>query len=321
MDTTDHSATSVSAVYLAGDLVDPGDYTVNLTTGIVSIDAGVFDEDFDEVTIDFIGHNDDNALDIIKDLMLIYGEISFIATNFDITEWNTARAAAKQIGIFIDDDEKLIDVIGRIINSTDGIFFTKINGKYTARVFDEDRDITKTIQTYEFIGEPKIANNGSEFLTSAKVLYDQNLRTEKYKKYLNDDFEDAAFRQYKSYQQKTFPSLLTQRSDAVLKSNLMMSLSSSIKDVITRRVKMQHYDLEIGDFVLASPATRQTEDDDFSVYEIIGKNINPNTFEISLTMKFIKEFEETETVYTQGFLYFDKLYGDKLYGPTRLDEV
>lgn len=321
MDTTDHDATSVSEVKVAGDLVDPGDYSIDLTTGVLSVDALIIVDDFDEVSCSFVGHNEYNALDVTKDLMLIYGDIAFIDSNFDTTEWNTARANAKDVGVFIDDDIKLIDVIGKIMSATDGLFFTKIDGKYTCRLFDEDREPDRTIQTYEWIGDPKINNNGSEFLSSVNIMYDKDLKNDRSKQYLNTDSENDVLARYKSYQQRTFNTVLYKESDAILKSDLVMSLSEEIKDIVTRKIKMQHYDLELGDFIVASPCTRYTQTDDFGVYEIIGKSVNFNSFEITLTMKYIKDFIETDIVYTQGYLQFEKLFNDKLLGPTRYDEV
>lgn len=308
-DTTYHDIGNVVSVYDGdGAVIDPTDYTVDETTGILSINSGDV-ADTGGVNVTFYGYTDEtnpssdtlieNALDVIEDLMLNFGDISFITSNFDVTEWNLAKANAYDVGIFINSPDDLIDIIGKIIASVFGIFFSKNNGLYTCRIFDEDRTPSKTIQNYEWIGDPKIQNNGSEFLSSIRILYNQDLTEEEYSNYLNTDYEEEALLRYKAYQQRDIETLLYNEADAIAISNIQMSQSAEVKDIVTRKVKMQHYDLELGDFIIANPSTRSTGAiNDFQVWEIVGKSWNLNRFEIALTMKNIKEYVESRLLQT-----------------------
>jgi len=327
-DTTNRNIHSVVEIYEGEtDITSTATWSVDLTTGILSIDSDDVD-DITDIYVSFYGYKDDsgnvisNAMSVIKDLMLYYADISFIDTNFNTTMWNLATASAIDIGIFIDDDVNLIDKINDIIASTHGIFYAQIDGKYSAKIFNSNRDPVKTIYNYEWIGQPSVKNNGSEFLSSIRISYNKNLRTDRYEQYINSDYEENALLRYKSYKQRTLETLITSSSDAEIMSDLIMQQSYFVRNIIQRKVKMSHYDLELGDFIIANPSTRPDGDiDNFYVYEIIGKNINFNTFEITLTMKYIQDYEETEIIYTQGFLYYDKLYYEKLYGDTQFNEV
>lgn len=327
-DTTYHDIDSVVAIFeLDENITSTATWSVDTTTGILSIAEADVGDPLD-VSVTFNGFVDDdgdlitNAMDVIQDLMFYYGDIAFIDTNFNLTNWNIAKADSRDIGIFIDDETEIIDAIGEIINSTNGIFFTQLDGKYTAKIFDEDREPAKTIENYEWIGNPKIKNNGSEFLSSVQILYNKDLKDDKYLKYLNARKQSEALALYKSYQQKDFETLLYTEADALALSDLIMEQSYTVRDVVTRKVKMQHYGLEIGDFVIANPTTRPSGDiTDFGVWEVIGKQINLNNFEITLTLKYIKEYTESTTVYTQGWGLANFGFGTFGHGATRFDEV
>ena len=327
-DTTYHDIHSVVAVFDQDeDITSTATWSVDTSTGIFTIaDADIGGPE--DISVTFKGYVDDsgnlitNAMDVIKDLMFYYGDIAFIASNFNIAQWNLARATAKDIGIFINDDENLIDVIGEIIASTHGLFYSQIDGKYSAKIYDSSRESSKTIENYEWIGPPSINNNGSEFLSSIRILYDRDLKEDKFVQFINTTYQTQALDRYKSYKQRDLETLLYTEGEAREISNLIMEQSYFIRDIIKRKVKMSYYDLEVGDFVKANPGTRPDGAvDDFFIYEVLGKSINFNNYEITLTLKYIKDFAESTTVYTQGYLYYDKLFYDKLYGTTRYDEV
>lgn len=319
MDTTDYSISSVSNVYVDNELLGGAHWSVDLDTGILSIASAQVEDNLEDVSCDFVGASETNGIAIIQDLMLKYADLQFISSNFSITQWNTAKADSRDIGLYIDKDIKVIKQIEEICKSIDCIFYVTPDGKYSAKIFDADRTPRKTIESYEWISDPKITIDESRFLSSVKILYNQDYAKGTYTEYLNDNYENEVLRRYKAYNQKEIKTLLATESDAMAISETVMALSKEVKEIATRTVKMQHYDLEIGDFIIASPDTRYGEADNLRIYEIISKNIDFNNFTITLEMRYVKDYEVVETVYSQGYLYYDDLYFDRLYGTTRRD--
>jgi hypothetical protein len=193
----------------------------------------------------------------------------------------------------------------------------KDNGKYTARLYNADRAYVKRIYADEWIGDPTSAIDESKFLSSFTVKYNQHLDAGTWNQYVNKTYEAAIAAKYKSYQADAKETILTEDSDAIAKTEKTMELFGEITKTIKRRTKMQNVDLEIGDFVIASPETRVGRVEQLAYHEIMAATKNLNDFVIDLTMRYVKQYVEPEEIgYQQGYLMDQKLWGDKLYGAT-----
>jgi len=233
-----------------------------------------------------------NGVDIIKDLMENYDTKPFVVSFWDVADVNSAEADCRNTSVFIDDDKSLNKVIEQVCFDCDLRFYIQSNGKYNIRLYDEDREPETTILWDDWTGEPKTKNSGSQYLTSAIVEYSFDGQQDKYtRQYANTDFEETAFDTYKKLKSKTFKTGLYTESEAVAKSNTIMSLSSNVSDIVQRSVNWSFRDLEITDFVYAAPKTRikNRESEELAVYEIVDIAKDLEKFEVSLSLRYVKQ--------------------------------
>jgi hypothetical protein len=286
IDTTYNNPTSVDAVYLDGVEVSPS--SVDLNGGTFIIQSSALQDGFTNVTVDFTMPIT-NGVAIIKDLMEIKGATPYIDSLWDKTEVDAAELASRNTSLYIDDETDVKGAIERVAEDIDALFFAKDNGLYTIRIFDLNRTTSKKILQDEWISGPKISNNGSEFLTSAIVEFNNDLSKNTAQQIENLDYKDAAFDIYKTFKTRKFPSGLTSQVDALAKGATILQFSSNVADIVTRSVNMDdHLDLVIMDFVTASPKTRPAESETFETWEILGMNKSFQSNQIDLTLRFIK---------------------------------
>lgn len=317
MDTEFHDVTGVSAVYVDGVALAAGQWSLNASAGVITINDEYCEDNLTDVTCDATGANISNSLLVVRDLMLNYGNVQFIPTNYDTKEWNLATADCQSVGLYIDEQKTLIDCIEPCCVASDILFFSKDGGKYTARRYDENRTPIKRIYADEWIDDPQIDCDWTKFLSSATVNYDEDLTTRKKRSYLNTAYEDEVFMRYKSKQTKTFDTILATEAGAAAKSETIMSLSRIIGETVKRTTKTQNIDLELMDFIIASPATRVGETERLGIYEIIGIAKNLSAATVQLTMRYVKPYTEPEEIeYQQGYLWGERIYGELLHSVT-----
>ena len=273
-------------------LVDGVDQTahasLNASSGTFTLSTDYYDPG-DEVTASFTV-DIKNGVDIIKDLILNYDDKTYLASFWDLTETNAAQAIARDTSVYIDDDTTLSDVIEQVCFDIDALFFPKDDGHYTVRIYSDDRDITKIIYPDEFIDEPDLQNESSQYLTSAIIKYKHNINDDTYLQYENLDYQDIAFSIYKRYKNAVFETNLTTLADAQAKSETILDYSSNVPNIVSRTVKFEHYDLEIMDFIVCSPYTRFDQAPDYGVYEVIGLTKNFDNLEIKLNLRYITDY-------------------------------
>lgn len=318
MDTEFHDVTGVSAVYVNGEALSSGQWSLNAAAGVITINDEYCEDNLTDVTCDATGANISNAMLVVKDLMLNYGNVQFIPTNYDTKEWNLATADAQKVGLYIDEQKALIDCIEPCCVASDILFFSKDGGKYTARRYDENRaPRTTPIHADEWIDEPQIECDWTKFLSSVTINYDEDLTTRKKRSYLNTTYEAEVFTRYKSKQTKSFDTILADAAGAAAKSETIMSLSKVIGEIVKRTTKTQNIDLEIMDFIIASPTTRVGETEQLGIWEIIGIAKNLSAATVALTMRYVKPYTEPEEIeYQQGYLWGERIFGEILHSVT-----
>ena len=272
--------------------------TLNAAAGTFTLPSSVYSPG-DEVTANFVIPIT-NGVDIIKDLILNYDSKPFLASFWDLTEVNTAEALSRNTSLYIDDDTKLSECIEKVCFDIDALFFAKDDSRYTIRIFDEDREPVKTIKCDEWIDDPSVENEGSQYLTKAIIKYKRNKNDDTYLQYVNESYRDSAFSIYKRDKVETFETGLYTEADALAKSQTILDYSSNIPNVISRSVTFyENKDLEIMDFVICVPYSREGMREEYGVYEIIGlqKDIEKNS--VKLTMRFIEEYTlPVDAIYT-----------------------
>lgn len=289
-DTEFYDITSVDAVYVEGEELSSAFYSVDLTTGILTIESTYIVDNLEDVTADFTAVDKSNSLEIIKDLLDNYAQIDYNSVNYNTTEYAAAVALARDSSIYVNEPTEMKKIIELCCVDSDAIFLVQDDGKYTARIFDENRTPTRQIYKDEWIDSPNVAIDPSKFLSSARVTYLKDQANDKSYEYLNEDYQLEVLERYKAYQTKTFETNIDNETDAIAKSEAIMQLSKDVPEVVKRTTKIQNVDLEIMDFVICDPKGRISNSENLGVWEIQGISKNLNSYETEFSLRFIEEY-------------------------------
>jgi hypothetical protein len=261
----------------------------------------VVDSSLVDIVISFDYDVSLTGVDIIKDLMYRFDGKPYNASFWNTTEIN-ALPTVRQTSLYIDDTKKLSEAIESVCNDCDLRMFVQKDGRYTIRVYDYARAIDKTIPTYDWIDEPKIKNNGSEYLSSCVIKYNKHIESDTFTSYDSSDlgtYKEDAFKKYKTYKSKEFETQLMTLSDAQDKATTIMEWSHDIQDIITRTLPLKIYDvngtvitdyseLEICDFIYCSPKTRIGQADVLGVYEILSTSVNIDKMTQEIEFRYVR---------------------------------
>lgn len=192
-----------------------------------------------------------NPLDIIADILAVFLLIIYDTTNYNTTEWVAARAhdLANNIGLFIDDEMEICEIIEKICGSITGNFIIMDDGKYTYRILNVDQEPKKTIYLEDMIDDFQIEWAGAEFLSSANVGYKKDWSKKTYRWYLEDSERDQIVAKYKKHNDGKFETLLTNETDAIKLATALMSLFKDIHPNYVVMTKTDNVDSEIMDIL------------------------------------------------------------------------
>lgn len=303
LDTAEHTAVSLDRVWITED-----DKRTDITASLVSTDlaAGTFTmprtstfdgDNLQKITCDFTAGTAD-GFDQVADLLRLYDGIAFTSDNYNLAIWNENKNRSIDIPSYIGEREELKKRIEKICKSLTSIFYPLDDGKYAMKIKDPDKSFIKTIYSDEWLNPFEKSNPFEEYLSSVVINYQRNNDKKNFfKTYNNIDYESEAFATYRTKVEKTFDLYINDISDVTDKSNFIMNESKDIVTTVTRKTKLQNVDLDIFDFIYASH-NRVVDPDDFKVYEVIGVSKNLTAGEVTLTMRFQKNFDQ---VYIQGF--------------------
>lgn len=314
MDTEFHTAVEFTQAYAEGE--KKAVVSSDLAAGTFVLSNANYDPG-QEVTADFTGASTDNALDVLKDVLLNYGDVAYIDTNYDRGEWNYETGLAPDIYLWVGDgkEETISEIILAVCKSVNGAFLVTNEGKYTFRTYNKDKVILKTIEDYEWLNAPQISYDSTKYLTSARAKYNQKISTDRYRIYTNLSQEGDILEDYQQYRQKDFETLLVSESDAEDFTDEILDLSNTVWPIVRRKTKLQNIDVDIMNFIIANHA-RPGREAKKAVYEVIGYSRNMTLGEVHLEMRYVRDYQETEYDYEQGILYYEYIYGHKIHAVT-----
>lgn len=305
-DTEFNPVGSLTATNVFVDGVASSAANIDLTAGTFTLTTGQVGGSYDNVTATFNATESSlqNGVDIIKDLMYRYDNKTYSSTFWDTTEVDAAEALSRNTSVSVDDDKKLKDVLQQVCVDIDALFFFKDTGVYTIRIYDENRAVTKIIKQDEWLDDPKIDNNGSEFLSSIIIKYNHDITEDKHQQYENLEYKEEVFDIYKTYKTTTIETNLTSLADAQEKSESVMSISKLVGDIVTRSIPYST-DIEIMDFIVGASTTRPLTKKGVSItpiyekYEVLGIQKNLSKFANKLTLRYIEPYDmPIDTVYS-----------------------
>ena len=301
-DTTYSSINSVSAVYIDKQALSTTkwsfiDDSVYISTGVSTTTVGGDDvyvcDQLSNMTADFISYSTMTlGLNVISDILYNYAQVSTntAVNNYDSTEWTSALALSKQVGIYLEDETEITEVIKDICVAEDGIFLVMDDGRFTFRHESTTYGLDRTIESDEWLDEPAIEYKREEYLTSLKIKYDKNqTESDDFKSYTNFNYESTSFEKFKTYAQKEIKTVLTSTTDVYNKSESVMQRSKDIVPTITRKLKQQHIDLDIMDIIQAEHGRWSSTTKQWAKYRLIGIQKDLNNAQLSWTMRWLED--------------------------------
>lgn len=247
-----------------------------------------------KVTVDFIGYVDngnvtiENNLDVLKLIVSEFLGIAYISDNYNTTEWAAERAAVFDIGIFINDDLEISELIEMCCTTEDGMYLIQDDGKITFRTSDDSKAISLTIYEDELLTDPEIDPRTNEYLTSVIIAYAKRYKEKRFLKKLNNTYEQTVLNSYGRYKQRTIKTLLTTSADAVTKAEAVMQSSKTIPIIVDIETGLQTSELEIFDTINAEIDRPDKTLFGMAKYEVLGVRKRLLDGKINLTLKYVE---------------------------------
>lgn len=268
--------------------IDVSDGTFDITASLVENDDG----NVKDVFFTGFGYSEtDDGIEMLTYLIDNFSDISYNSTFFNTTEISNELSVDRYNGYYIRKPERIIDIVGKIMDANDAYFYVQNDGLYSAKKYKTTRSSSKTIRDYQWISDPKVSYNTGDFLSSVTIrgLY-HNARKEYQLIETNTSYEDEVLFKYKKYESKTFDTILSAVGDLLTegiddKAENIMLQSKDIVRTIKRTGDMSLYDIDLMDIITTSHK-RQSEDELLEEWEVLGKTFDLTNFQITLEMKY-----------------------------------
>lgn len=286
-DTSHNVLTSIDAVYLNDVVVTYAN--TNLTNGTFTIAAATLGTDnFGNVTASATNAKT-NPVNIIQDI---------IDTAVSGYVWHTSSMTTTAAQGFITSyyQADIVDVltaINAIMNDTNLILITSSTGVSSLKYFTSDRTVTRRIQNHEYTDEFTVSNNINEFASSIVITYLPSRSTDSKKYHRVATYATEAAAWYGDTKEIQLDTNLTNTTDAELKANKILELSSIFRETFTRSIRLDiDENIELFDFMAAEPGCRDVNIDNetYSTYEILGIVDNYELLTRQLTLRYIKPY-------------------------------
>jgi predicted transglutaminase-like cysteine proteinase len=201
-----------------------------------------------------------NALDAIVEILVASYGVIYNETYFDTAAWAAAQAVAPDITMDMKDPAPSIDVIEEICASTFGLFLIMPDNRYSFKIVDTSTTALTTIVHTDILNRHSITYDPSEVISSVRVGYDKNWDSEYVSPYTfvtDTSVEAAAYLKYKTYNQKTFFTLLTTATAASSFASDILDYAKDVHGTGQITVPMKYYSYNVADIVNAE-ITRET---------------------------------------------------------------
>jgi len=323
--------TNHAAIFAITTVRVDGVVKVPTATSLVNATFTLATADYDpgqEVTVDYSGYEDaggdliSDAVSVMQDLMTTWAEIPYLSETFDQGEWETARAVAPDIGLFIADEREILDAVQDICFSAQINLIPRDDGRFTARKYNSQAAYKHEIRQDEIIigSLSPVKADPSEVISSARVGHSKDW-TEGTLQYVNDISRQAeVLLRYKRKNPQTFDTLLTSAADAQAFATYILGIGAYVARVFSLRTKMQSLGIELMD-VIKCPYRRRSGVGMLGDVkaEVIGVSKNFDSMEIELTLRIMEVYPDT--TYVQGGYWGDRYWGDGVWAVTQDQEV
>jgi hypothetical protein len=325
-DMAHHAAISaITQVYVDG--VAKATASTDLVNGTFTLATANYDPGQD-VTVDYSGYEDalgnliENALDVMKDLIVTWAGTAYLPETFDQSQWTATRAAVPNIGLFVEDETEIIDLIEQICQSAQVNLIVLDDGRYTARKSNDLSAWKYEVRQDEIVedGLSPISADPTEVISSARVGHSKDWAADAWQ-YINDTSrQDEVLLRYKTKNPQTFDTLLTSAADAQTFATAILEAGSYVARIFSVTTKTQALGLELMDNIKCPIRRRSGKGMLGNVKaEIIGISKNFDSMEITLTCRIIEVYPDT--IYVQGAWWGYRWWGYRWWEKTENQEI
>lgn len=191
---------------------------------------------------------DKNALDAIAEILNDYYDRTYDSFFYDLASWEEARAEAGNVTIDMQEPEPAIDVIEDIAASVFGIFYVDAEGKYAFKIVDEEESIDRYIDHFDIFNAHDVSYDPTQVVSSVRIGYakDWTTTSNPYTYLTDTSREVSAYTLYKTYNQRTFETMLAAEADAQAFATRVLDYAAEVRGVEQITVPIENYDLTLG---------------------------------------------------------------------------
>lgn len=247
-DVADHAngIAAISQVYVNGEAKNMS--ANNMTDATFSIASANYAPGR-TVTADVVGFNTTNALSVIEDIIDTYTDIAYNATYFDITEWAAARNNAHNIGLLVEEEKTVADIIADIAKSEAANFLAKDSGLYTWKKFSKNGNASWAAELREIENPASSDQDYDNYLTSVHVKYNRDWSSNAGTIESKEDLAAGIYQKYGQYRSYELDTLLTTEADAEELAAWLMDYMKDSRQIIENTLPVKYIETEIGDIV------------------------------------------------------------------------
>ena len=234
----------------------------------------------------------EQALEIIKDLIINYYGVIFTGTFFNLSHWDDASDYV--VSLFLDSSTDFSAVVDMITSSSRVNFIIEDDGRYAARIFNPDSAILQYIYKEDILQKTDIESDTTRIIAVTKIGYNKDYSENKYSYYIDDSNLQTLRTDYQAEELKTFDTLLISESVAIELSDYILNDFAKPDKVIEIQTNLLTVTREIGDTIqieIARPVSTNTRA--YFKSKIIGISKDLNNGLISLTCRLISKIDKT----------------------------
>lgn len=224
-DMTDYTILSaISAVYVYDGDGHKTDVTVHAT---IDLTDGSFTLTSDyyvpgqTVTVDVDGYEDadgnliENAIDIIKELIINYTTANYNNIYFNTGKWDRSRAF--NIGIAINEAKALDEVIEDITQKgTLANFQIDDDDRYSCRILNEGAGVDLYLNDWDILNIIELDYDQDQLVAEVEIKYNRDWEKEKYSKYVDTTYKSTNRANYQTSTRQSIETLITDSTTAAL---------------------------------------------------------------------------------------------------------
>jgi hypothetical protein len=187
-----------------------------------------------KVKIDGLFRPEVNPGDVIAKINEAYGNIQYLAGNYDIVEWEAELGPLADIGLYLDESKDVSEWIERVQNgSTVGFQYLIEYDRITARLDNPNRAVAFNIRPVDImdVSAVQVDYNANIYASSALVRYGADQESGDAKQVINDEFEEEVLDVHRKEKQYECDSLMPDLSGVTAKAAVIMDDQKDIRPV------------------------------------------------------------------------------------------